>query len=398
MLSIFTPTHNNKYLLDTYESIKDQPFDEWVIITNNGANIQNEIKKDKRVKIFNYEHSWVGALKKYACSKCTGDILLELDHDDLLMDGAVEEVKKAFKDKEVGFVYSNTANFKDDFQKTERHAYMFGWRYRTFKYKGHELEEAISFKPSPEAVSRIWFAPNHLRAWRKDIYNKAGGHSPDMRVLDDQDLMARTYPLTKFHHIDKCLYLYRITGQNTWLVNNKEIQDNVMRIYDENILKLSMKSEGRKLDLGGRIGCPPGFESVDLKDADVVCDLNKKWPFKDSSASVIRAFDCFEHLKDSIHTMKELSRVLKPGGIAFIQVPSTDGRGAFQDPTHISFWNENSFFYYTDHQWSHYIDTPVHFQALRLYTTDKNAQGVCWVTAHLVNMKDNYRPPGIINI
>jgi hypothetical protein len=29
-----------------------------------------------------------------------------------------------------------------------------------------------------------------------------------------------------------------------------------------------------------------------------------------------------------------------------ILVPSTDGRGAFQDPTHVSFWNINSFYYY----------------------------------------------------
>ena len=28
--------------------------------------------------------------------------------------------------------------------------------------------------------------------------------------------------------------------------------------------------------------------------------------------------------------------------------PSTDGRGAFQDPTHVSFYNENSFWYFTD--------------------------------------------------
>jgi len=26
--------------------------------------------------------------------------------------------------------------------------------------------------------------------------------------------------------------------------------------------------------------------------------------------------------------------------------PSTDGRGAFQDPTHLSFWNLNSWFYF----------------------------------------------------
>jgi hypothetical protein len=35
-----------------------------------------------------------------------------------------------------------------------------------------------------------------------------------------------------------------------------------------------------------------------------------------------------------------------PGGTAEIVVPTTDGPGAFQDPTHVSFWNRRSFLYY----------------------------------------------------
>jgi hypothetical protein len=45
--------------------------------------------------------------------------------------------------------------------------------------------------------------------------------------------------------------------------------------------------------------------------------------------------------------MNELYRVLADHGVAEIIVPSTDGPGAFQDPTHRSFWNRNSFRYYT---------------------------------------------------
>ncbi len=47
--------------------------------------------------------------------------------------------------------------------------------------------------------------------------------------------------------------------------------------------------------------------------------------------------------------MNELWRCLKPGGIADIIVPTTDGRGWAQDPTHICYppFNRNSFLYYT---------------------------------------------------
>lgn len=383
MISIYTPTHNTKYLTQLWESIKDQYFNEWVILAQD-CEVPDFV--DNRVRVYNYpklgEH-WVGALKKEAVKLCTGDILLEVDHDDLLTPNAIEEVKKAFEDKEIGFVYSNTVEFMEEFEKTERYNEDFGWKYRPFTWNGHELDECISFEPSPMTFSMIWYAPNHLRAWRREAYEKAGGYSQDMRVLDDQDLLSRTYLVTKCKHIDKPLYLYRITGENTFLKYNDEIQNNVMRLYDKYIERLALVEEGLKLDLGGRFNSDSRYQSVDLKDADIIADLNGRFPFEDESVSVIRANDIFEHLKDSINTMKEIYRILKPGGMLIGQVPSTDGRGAFQDPTHVSFWNENSFLYYTDKNYAQYIDTPVRFQATRLYTTEGDVK---WVKFNLIKL------------
>ncbi|MBD2189808.1 glycosyltransferase [Pseudanabaena sp. FACHB-723] len=103
------------------------------------------------------------------------------------------------------------------------------------------------------------------------------------------------------------------------------------------------------IDLGCGDWKPEGFIGVDIAsrpNVDVVANLNSRFPFPDSSADIIRAHDVIEHLEDRIHTMNELWRVAKPDGVIDIRVPSTDGRGAFQDPTHISFWNINSFMYY----------------------------------------------------
>lgn len=407
-ISIFTPSHHSKYLKELYASIKNQDFFEWVIVPNNGCKIPEEIETlDSRIHIFPLEVNvnFVGALKKYACSKCQGDIFLELDHDDLLMPEAIKEVKEAFKDLKIGFVYSNTANFTGNFQKARRFNLAHGWKYRPVKYNKYELEEHVAWKPTPASVSRIWYAPNHLRAWRKDIYFKSGGHPEDMRVLDDQDLLARTYLITKFKHIDKCLYLQRITGENTWLKHNKEIQNNVMRLYDKYIEKLCLKwatdNNLLKLDLGGRFNKPEGYQSVDLKNADIICNLESKWNLKDNSVGLIRAYDVLEHLKDPIHTMKEVYRVLVPGGYFLSRTPSTDGRGAFMDPTHASFWNENSFWYYTNQEYAQYIDIPVKFQDMCLYTGFPNEwakkNNIPYVIAHLIKLKEN-RLPGIIKI
>ena len=412
-ISIYTPTHDPKYLLDVWYSIKNQLqiFDEWVIVKPKAVELPPIFSLDQRIKVYDNDevknNTFVGALKKFACSKCTGDIFVELDHDDLLMEDCIEEVRKAFEDPEVGFVYSNSANFTKDFQATQMYGSRFGWVHRDYNYKGHILHEHIAFEPTPASVGKIWYCPNHVRAWRREAYEASGGYPEEMRVLDDQDLIARTYLVTKFKRINKCLYLYRITGENTWLKYNKEIQDNVLKIYDKYAYAMVTKWANDKglpkIDLGGRFNCPQGYKSVDLKGADINCDLNDRWPFADNSVGVIRAHDILEHLKDHVHIMKEAYRVLVPGGYFMIQVPSTDGRGAWQDPTHISYWNQNSFFYYLRQEQAKYIDTPVRFQEMRIRSCNISEWGaknyICYVIAHLIALKDGMnREPGIIEI
>ncbi|MGZ4840760.1 MAG: glycosyltransferase [Candidatus Angelobacter sp.] len=104
-----------------------------------------------------------------------------------------------------------------------------------------------------------------------------------------------------------------------------------------------------KLNLGCCDAAIPGFVNVDIvagPGVDQVADLSTPWPWADNSIEYVRAWDIIEHLPDKIKTMNEIYRVLAPGGRAEIAVPTTDGTGAFQDPTHVSFWNRRSFLYY----------------------------------------------------
>ncbi|MDO8641496.1 MAG: methyltransferase domain-containing protein [Nitrosarchaeum sp.] len=138
-----------------------------------------------------------------------------------------------------------------------------------------------------------------------------------------------------------------------------------------------------KLDLGCSTRKPEGFFGIDIlpfPGVDVVHDLNKGIPLNDNSCEIVRAHDAIEHIRDGMMIMKEIWRVLIVGGQLDILVPSTDGRGAFQDLTHVTFWNENSFGYWINPaEWVDYYRGRCLFQTDELYTTQMSIDKVCHV-------------------
>ncbi len=105
----------------------------------------------------------------------------------------------------------------------------------------------------------------------------------------------------------------------------------------------------QNLNLGCNDDHRPGYWNVDMfPPADECVDLSKDWPWPPSSFKRIYAHDIFEHLPSKINSMNESWRVLEPGGILDIHIPSVAGYGAFQDPTHCSFWTPNDKFYYCE--------------------------------------------------
>ena len=114
------------------------------------------------------------------------------------------------------------------------------------------------------------------------------------------------------------------------------------------------------------LGCGP-FKKFEYVGIDVF-DWSERYPkdeflqgeipevlhnFKDNSIEEVRASHFIEHIPQCrvIEFMNEAHRILVPGGVFEINIPPSTGRGAFCDPTHVSFWNDMSFRYY-DKTWS----------------------------------------------
>jgi len=415
-VSIITPTHKNTpYIKELYQSILNQTYEnwEWVIWVNGNATLDHlSFIKDDRVRILtdSSRSPNVGYHKHHAFNAGVGDILLEADHDDILINECLTEVVKAFSDIDVGFVYSDNMKLPMDGKFTPYNE-NYGWRHNYLDIKiGEErklLASPITFKPTSHSMTYIWFMPDHVRCWRTSVYKSLGGHDINLDVLDDQDLIQRTYLFTKMFHIDKPLYIYRITGDNTWLERNQKIQTETVRMGYKNAQKLAERDailNGKLLiDIGGGINKRPGYTSIDIEGGDIKHDLNQGIPLPDNSVGVINASHVLEHLKDPLKSISEIHRVLHHGGWAFIEVPSTDGRGAFQDPTHVSYWNENSFLYYYKKEQARYIrNTSVRFMKFRCETHFPSQwwkdMNIPVVSAWLVCLKDGDRFPGIIEI
>jgi SAM-dependent methyltransferase len=114
------------------------------------------------------------------------------------------------------------------------------------------------------------------------------------------------------------------------------------------------------LNLGCGRGCKPEHYGIDIEDyvgVSKVWDLTQGIPIDGNTFDEVIAKDILEHIpqgKLCVKIMEEIYRVLKPGGRAYIDVPSTDGGGvgAFGNPYHISFWNKDTIKYYLDDKYT----------------------------------------------
>lgn len=123
-----------------------------------------------------------------------------------------------------------------------------------------------------------------------------------------------------------------------------------------------------KLNLGCGHKPLPGYINIDIReevDPDLVVDIGAEGlPFEEGEVDEIRAYDFLEHIPTARvpFVMGEIWRVLKDGGKFEHFTPSTDGRGSFQDPYHVSYWNINSWLYWCNAEYRALYGTKVNFR------------------------------------
>lgn len=254
LISVFTCAYNTKEkILRPFASLQNQTYKnwEWIVVDDSDDNTTYELlntisKLDHRVKIFrsNQHNGSIGQLKKWAAGLSNGEILVELDHDDELTNKALDYINKSFKKHEdVGFLYSNFSEIYEEDNKPVLYQQNWGLGYGSIykeNYKNIEHQVCVAPKLNCVTLRHIACTPNHVRAWRKHIYNTVGGHNPNMFICDDYELLLKTFMVTKIAHLNRFCYIqYRCADRsNIGMIRQKETHrqfDLLLSAYDSEI-------------------------------------------------------------------------------------------------------------------------------------------------------------------
>lgn len=113
---------------------------------------------------------------------------------------------------------------------------------------------------------------------------------------------------------------------------------------------------------------------------DVTHDLDvTPWPWGDGEFASIVALDVVEHLRVDVSVwLDQCWRILRPGGLLYVRVPSHRHDNAFIDPTHRRFFTPHTFDYWDRSKEMH-----------RKYGCYYYARSARWWTVDLLSLDEN---------
>ena len=219
LFSVFTSTFNTqpKMLKRFYESLLNQTYKNWnwwVIddSTNNYTSEYLEKLHDPRITVIKNitNHGNIGFNKHMIAMLCDGDYLVEVDHDDELTHNCLSSLYECFEKSNADFVYSDCLEIIDGAPIYYGDDFSYGQGYyRDCEVNGviYENVPITCRSINAKSIRGIHALPNHIRCWKKDFYHKIGGHNTELSVLDDMDLLIRTFLYGRMAKVDKVLYI-----------------------------------------------------------------------------------------------------------------------------------------------------------------------------------------------
>lgn len=253
LISVMTTTfHSGDKLNRPLESLREQSYNnwEWVIWDDSKDDLTwKELQKlaagDMRIRIFKAPHSgYIGEMKRRSGALARGDWIVELDHDDRITPDlfqTIADIQKKYP--KVGFIYSDFYHLSEGAEDPHVYPYAafgYGAYFKHFaRGKFHNVYYAQSL--NPKTAIHIVGVPNHVRIWKRDVYEALNKHCEDLPVVDDYELLLRTFLYDcDWIRIPEPAYAQynNASGNNFTFIRNKLIQHlsaETWRVYGKDV-------------------------------------------------------------------------------------------------------------------------------------------------------------------
>ena len=265
LLSVITTTYNSKEKIQRpWKTLRNQTYTNWEWIvwddsedTNTYENLLEMQKKDLRMRVYKApKHSGIiGEMKRLASGVAYGSFIIELDHDDEIHPELFQWIIDASKiHPEADFFYTDSAQLYEKTLKTHSYGDFFGYGYAGHANVWSEMHNqwvisTIVAPPNAITLRHLIGMPNHIRAWKTELYDRIGKHNPRLSVSDDYELLVKSYIHGKWCHIRACgYYQYRNEDGNFTFIRNSLIQHNVRHIYNHYKSQLPQPIEDFKIE------------------------------------------------------------------------------------------------------------------------------------------------------
>jgi glycosyltransferase involved in cell wall biosynthesis len=220
-ISIVTPSYNQgQYLEDTILSVLGQNYPNLEYLIYDAASSDNSVEIIKKYE--NQLSYWVSekdegqadAINK-GFSKSSGDILMWLNSDDILMPNVLTFIAKQFKEKGEGIYYGNCIHFKDKL-KTGVHA--------------HGSNVNKNFNEIPLELADTIIQPSSF--WSRNVWLTNGDLEKRFHFGFDWEWFLRAKRNNiPFYSFNKPLSLYRFHEAHKTGVGGSKRQDELHEIY-----------------------------------------------------------------------------------------------------------------------------------------------------------------------
>ena len=220
-VSIIIPIYNNeKYLMESIDSVLNQTFQDFEIISINDGSTDNSLKileeyakKDSRIKIVTQENKGAGSARNEGLKLAKGEYLAFLDGDDFYNLDFLEKMLKKSIDTNSDIVICRANRFDTETGETSKINY-------SLKTNFLPEKDVFSYKDIPDKIFNISQNWNWNKIFKKDFIEKNNIKFQEIYRTNDLYFTCCALVLAKrISTIDECLVNYRIgmieNSQNT---------------------------------------------------------------------------------------------------------------------------------------------------------------------------------------